>query len=158
MRLLKPGTTLGYKGSRLQQLSMDVIEGQSLQLHIGRLGEGGFAAQMGLGKGCTMRGEMKGVRRRCTFVKFNQFSKREKKWPRKRPPPHLRHCLARLHLEGLLGRILAGSAQSCRMLSLQELELGYHSHHQGYSSYRHTSTVEALLERDYSSHTIRVNL
>ena len=29
----------------------------------------GFAAQMGLGKGCTMRGEMKGVRRRCTFVK-----------------------------------------------------------------------------------------
>ena len=120
MRLLKPGTTLGYKGSRLQQLSMDVIEGQSLQLHIGRLGEGGFAAQMGLGKGCTMRGEMKGVRRRCTFVKFNQFSKREKKWPRKRPPPHLRHCLARLHLEGLLGRVLACSAQGCCMLSLED--------------------------------------
>ena len=26
---------------------MDVVEGQSLQLHIGRLGEGGCAAQMG---------------------------------------------------------------------------------------------------------------
>ena len=46
LRLLEPGATLGYKGSRLEQLSMDVIEGQSLQFHIGRLGEGWYAAQM----------------------------------------------------------------------------------------------------------------
>ena len=75
MRLLEPGATLGYKGSRLQQLSMDIVEGQSLKLHIGRLGKGGFAAQMGLGRRVSNEGgdDMRGVRRRCSFVNPSQF-------------------------------------------------------------------------------------
>ena len=36
---------------------MDVVEGQTLQLHIGRLGEGGCAAQRRVGKGMSIEGE-----------------------------------------------------------------------------------------------------
>ena len=52
---------------------MDVVEGQSLQLHIGRLGEGGCAAQMGWLGNSYMSGNVvgetrRGVRRRCSVI------------------------------------------------------------------------------------------
>ena len=103
---------------------MDVVEGQSLQLHIGRLGEGGCAAQMGWLGNSYMSGNVvgetrRGVRRRCSVI-LQSMDKQKVARQRKRPPPHLWHRLAWLHLEGLLGRILAGSAQSCSVLSLEE--------------------------------------
>ena len=36
---------------------MDVVEGQSLQLHISRLGKGGCAAQRRVGRGMSIEGE-----------------------------------------------------------------------------------------------------
>ena len=36
---------------------MDVVEGQSLQLHISRLGKGGCAAQRRVGRGMSIGGE-----------------------------------------------------------------------------------------------------
>ena len=105
---------------------MDVVEGQSLQLHIGRLGEGGCAAQMGwLGNsymsGNVVGGTRRGVRRRCSVI-LQSMDKQKVARQRKRPPPHLWHRLAWLHLEGLLGGILAGSTQGCSMLSLEQVD------------------------------------
>ena len=50
LRLLEPRAALSDQCSRLEEFSVDVVEGKSLQLHIGRLGERGLGAQ------CSFRG------------------------------------------------------------------------------------------------------
>ena len=41
LRLLEPRAALSDQGSRLEEFSVNVVEGKPLQLHIGRLGKGG---------------------------------------------------------------------------------------------------------------------
>ena len=50
LRLLKPRAALSDQCSGLEEFSVDVVEGEPLQLHIGRLGKRGWGAQ------CSLRG------------------------------------------------------------------------------------------------------
>ena len=50
LRLLEPRAALSDQGGGLEEFSVDVVEGEPLQLHIGRLGKRGWGAQ------CSLRG------------------------------------------------------------------------------------------------------
>ena len=75
LRLLEPRAALSDQGGRLEEFSVNVVEGKPLQLHIGRLGKGGRVLTQGFVIS-RMRRTRRRVRRRHSKAKIQIQNKK----------------------------------------------------------------------------------